>query len=94
MVTGNFALKIGKLYRITKENGWKHAVLDLNPNNELSSPINIIHPGDIFLVLEVDFWEPGDHSSFYENHVCLNILFEDIVGWIIVLPEDVELVSS
>ena len=86
-------IRIGKLYRITKENGWKHAVLDLNPNDHMSTPINIVHPGDIFLVLDMDIWEPGDHSSFYEDHVCLNILFEDIVGWVIVLPEDIELVS-
>ena len=86
-------ISIGKLYRITKENGWKHAVLDLNPNDHMSTPINIIHPGDVFLVLDMDIWEPGDHSSFYEDHVCLNILFEDIVGWVIVLPEDIELVS-
>lgn len=86
-------ISIGKLYRITKENGWKHAVLDLNPNDHMSTPINIVHPGDVFLVLDMDIWEPGDHSSFYEDHVCLNILFEDIVGWVIVLPEDIELVS-
>ena len=86
-------ISVGKLYRITKENGWKHAVLDLNPNDHMSTPINIIHPGDVFLVLDMDIWEPGDHSSFYEDHVCLNILFEDIVGWVIVLPEDIELVS-
>jgi hypothetical protein len=93
MVTGNIALKVGKLYRITKENGWRHAVLDLNPNDELSSPINIIQPGDIFLIIEMDFWEPGDHNTFYEDHMCLNILYEDITGWIIVLPLDIEPVS-
>lgn len=86
-------LKVGKLYRISKENGWKHAVLDLNPNDHMSTPINIIHPGDVFLVLDMDIWEPGDHSSFYEDHVCLNVLFEDIVGWVIVLPEDIEEIS-
>lgn len=86
-------LKVGKLYNITKENGWKHAVLDLNPNDHMSSPISIIHPGDIFLILDIDYWEPGDHSSFYEDHLCINILFEDIIGWIIVLPEDIEQVS-
>lgn len=83
-------IKIGKLYRITKQNGWKHAVLDLNPNDHMSMPINIIHPGDLFLVLDMDFWEPGDHSSFFEDHLCLNILFEDVIGWIIVLKEDIE----
>ena len=86
-------IRIGKLYCISIDKGWNHVILDSNPNDNMSSPVEIIEPGDMFLILNMDIWEPGDHSSFYEDHVCLNILFGDVVGWIIVLPEDIELVS-
>lgn len=86
-------IKVGKLYCISIDKGWNHVILDSNPNDNMSSPVEIIEPGDMFLILNMNIWEPGDHSSFYEDHVCLNILFGDVVGWIIVLPEDIELVS-
>ena len=82
-------LKVGGLYKIDEKGGWKHALLDLNPNDAMCSPINILHPGEVFMILDIDYWEPGDHSSFYEDHVCLQILQEDMVGWVIVLPTDV-----
>ena len=89
----HYELKIGGLYKIDEAVGWKHAVLDLNPNDAMCTPINIIHPGEIFMILDKDYWEPGDHSSFYEDHVCLQILQQELVGWIIVLPEDIKLVE-
>lgn len=86
-------INIGKIYCISKEKGWNHVILDSNPNDNMSTPVEIIEPGNIFMILDMDIWEPGDHSSFFEDHMCLQILHDQMIGWIIVLPEDIEAVS-
>lgn len=83
-------IKVGKLYCVSIDKGWNHVVLDSNPNENMATPIDIIEPGDVFMILDMDIWEPGDHSSFYEDHICLQILHQEKIGWIIVLPEDIE----
>ena len=87
-------IQVGKLYKISIENGWNHVILDSNPNENMSTPIEIIEPGEIFLILDIDLWDPGEHFSFYEDHMCLYILHDDMVGWIIVLPEDIVSVTT
>lgn len=83
-------IKVGKLYSISIEKGWNHVVLDSNPNENMTSPIDIIEPGCVFMALDIDMWEPGDHSHFYEDHMCIQILYQEKIGWVILLPEDIE----
>ncbi len=86
----------GKLYQISEDRGWNHVIFDLNPNHQLSIPVHIIEPGDVFLVLEkdiIDFWMNFEDEEI-ANHLCLKILYQDIVGWITVLPDDIVEVSN
>lgn len=87
---------IGKLYQISEDRGWNHVIFDMNPNNQLTLPVNIIQPGDIFLVLDVDysdFWFQFEDEDL-GNQICLKILYEDTVGWIMVQPDDIKDMSN
>lgn len=81
-------IEIGKLYQISIVKEWNHAILDLNPNDCMSSPINILRPGDMFLVLDVDYWDVQD-AKVYDAYLCLYILYEEMTGWILVGPNDI-----
>lgn len=81
----------GKLYQISEDRGWNHVVFDMNPNDELSLPVAIIEPGDVFLAIDAeitDYWFHFEDVDF-ANQMCIKILYGDVIGWIMVLPEDI-----
>lgn len=81
-------IKIGKLYYISSEDRWNHAVLDINPNDAMSCPVYILQPEQIFMVIDLDIWILGEHTPQLKEYICIKILHEDIVGWITIQPEN------